>query len=103
MRGWRDAWGPCAAMEIGGSGRASLDNPPFAKSAKDGPPEFVPGFVPGLVSRFAARRRVAMSGVALDPRTAPAFPMAAKVALGDVQLRKNVRHATDVIQAKRAR
>jgi L-lactate dehydrogenase complex protein LldF len=44
-----------------------------------------------------------VSGTALDPKTAPAFPMAAKVALGDVQLRKNVRHATDVIQAKRAR
>ena len=45
-----------------------------------------------------------MSGVGLDPRTAPTFPMAAKTALGDVQpLRKNVRHATDVIQAKRAR
>ena len=29
--------------------------------------------------------------------------MAAKTALGDAQLRKNVRHATDVIQAKRAR
>jgi L-lactate dehydrogenase complex protein LldF len=29
--------------------------------------------------------------------------MAAKVMLGDAQLRKNVRHATDVIQAKRAR
>ena len=29
--------------------------------------------------------------------------MAAKTALGDTQLRKNVRHATDVIQAKRAR
>jgi L-lactate dehydrogenase complex protein LldF len=39
----------------------------------------------------------------LDPKTAPAFPMAAKTALGDAQLRKNVRHATDVIQAKRAR
>ena len=39
----------------------------------------------------------------LDPRTAPAFPMAAKAAMGDAQLRKNVRHATDVIQAKRAR
>jgi L-lactate dehydrogenase complex protein LldF len=39
---------------------------------------------------------------ALDPRTAPAFPMAAKAMLGDAQLRKNVRHATDVIQAKRA-
>ena len=44
-----------------------------------------------------------MSGTALDPRTAPTFPMAAKTALGDKQLRKNVRHATDVIQAKRAR
>ncbi|MEO8737988.1 MAG: LutB/LldF family L-lactate oxidation iron-sulfur protein, partial [Edaphobacter sp.] len=44
-----------------------------------------------------------MSGVALDPKTAPAFPMAAKTALGDTQMRKNVRHATDVIQAKRAR
>jgi L-lactate dehydrogenase complex protein LldF len=39
----------------------------------------------------------------LDPKTAPAFPIAAKTALGDEQLRKNVRHATDVIQAKRAR
>jgi L-lactate dehydrogenase complex protein LldF len=29
--------------------------------------------------------------------------MAAKTALGDTQMRKNVRHATDVIQAKRAR
>jgi L-lactate dehydrogenase complex protein LldF len=44
-----------------------------------------------------------VSGVALDPRTAPTFPMAAKAAMGDTQLRKNVRHATDVIQAKRAR
>ncbi len=44
-----------------------------------------------------------MSGVALDPKTSPAFPMAAKTALGDTQMRKNVRHATDVIQAKRAR
>jgi L-lactate dehydrogenase complex protein LldF len=39
----------------------------------------------------------------LDPRTAPAFPDAAKTLLGDAQLRKNVRHATTVIQAKRAR
>ena len=39
----------------------------------------------------------------LDPKTAPTFPMAAKVMLGDTQLRKNVRHATDVIQGKRAR
>ena len=44
-----------------------------------------------------------MSGVALDPKTAPAFPMAARAAMGDTQLRKNVRHATEVIQAKRAR
>jgi L-lactate dehydrogenase complex protein LldF len=44
-----------------------------------------------------------VSGTALDPRTAPAFPMAAKSVMGDTQLRKNVRHATDVIQAKRAR
>jgi L-lactate dehydrogenase complex protein LldF len=44
-----------------------------------------------------------VSGTALDPKTAPTFPMAAKTALGDVQLRRNVRHATDVIQAKRAR
>ncbi|WP_348268790.1 LutB/LldF family L-lactate oxidation iron-sulfur protein [Edaphobacter paludis] len=44
-----------------------------------------------------------MSGVALDPKTAPVFPMAARTALADTQMRKNVRHATDVIQAKRAR
>jgi L-lactate dehydrogenase complex protein LldF len=44
-----------------------------------------------------------VSGVALDPKTAPVFPMAARAALGDTQMRKNVRHATDVIQTKRAR
>jgi L-lactate dehydrogenase complex protein LldF len=44
-----------------------------------------------------------MSGVALDPKTAPIFPMAAHAAMGDTQLRKNVKHATEVIQAKRAR
>jgi L-lactate dehydrogenase complex protein LldF len=44
-----------------------------------------------------------MSGTALDPKTAPLFPMAAKAAMGDTQLRKNVRHATNVIQTKRAR
>jgi len=44
-----------------------------------------------------------MSGVALDPRTAPEFPLAARKMLGDAQLRKNVRHATEVIQAKRGR
>ncbi len=44
-----------------------------------------------------------MSATALDPKTAPAFPMAAKTAMADPQMRKNVRHATEVIQAKRAR
>ena len=44
-----------------------------------------------------------MSGSALDPKTAPVFPMAARAAMKDGQLRRNVRHATDVIQAKRAR
>src|SRR5258706_940054 len=44
-----------------------------------------------------------MTGTALDPRTAPTFPMAARTMMGDTQLRKNVRHATDVIQAKRAK
>ena len=44
-----------------------------------------------------------MSGTALDPKTAPKFQTAAKALLRDSQLRKNVRHATNVIQAKRAR
>ena len=44
-----------------------------------------------------------MSGTALDPRTASPFPMAAHVSMADPQMRKNVRHATNVIQAKRAR
>lgn len=48
-----------------------------------------------------------MSGAAeltvLDPTTSPSFPIAARAMLGDTQLRKNVRHATEVIQAKRAR
>jgi len=43
------------------------------------------------------------TGTALDPRTAPPFPIAAARSLEDSQLRKNVRHATDVIQGKRAR
>ncbi len=42
-------------------------------------------------------------GSALDPKTAPTFPMAARTSLGDMLLRKNVRHATEVIQAKRGR
>ena len=40
---------------------------------------------------------------ALNPVTAPAFPIAAHALLEDTQLRKNVRHATEVIQTKRAR
>jgi L-lactate dehydrogenase complex protein LldF len=42
-----------------------------------------------------------MSLQPLDPRTADIFPIAARNLLGDTQLRKNVRHATDVIQNKR--
>lgn len=44
-----------------------------------------------------------MSEGPLDPTTAPTFPIAARAAMGDAQLRNNVRHATNVIQAKRAR
>ena len=43
-----------------------------------------------------------MSGAALDPTTASPFPISAKAAIEDTQLRKNVRHATEVIQSKRA-
>ncbi len=43
------------------------------------------------------------AGHVLDPRTAPAFPVAARGVLEDAQLRKNVRHATTVIQNKRAK
>ena len=39
----------------------------------------------------------------LDPRTAPPFPDAALTVLRNAQLRKNVAHATDVIQGKRNR
>jgi L-lactate dehydrogenase complex protein LldF len=44
-----------------------------------------------------------MSGAALDPTTAPKFQVAARALMGDSQLRKNVRHATKVIQTKRAK
>jgi len=44
-----------------------------------------------------------VSQVVLNPRKAPPFPEAALPILRDSQLRKNVAHATDVIQAKRAR
>jgi L-lactate dehydrogenase complex protein LldF len=43
-----------------------------------------------------------MSIRAGDAASAPSFPEAALTALGDDQLRRNVRHATDVITAKRA-
>ncbi|HWG19639.1 MAG TPA: LutB/LldF family L-lactate oxidation iron-sulfur protein [Terracidiphilus sp.] len=39
----------------------------------------------------------------MDPTLAPPFPQAALPVLRDTQLRKNVAHATDVIQAKRNR
>jgi L-lactate dehydrogenase complex protein LldF len=44
-----------------------------------------------------------VTGSSLDPKTAPTFPIAARAAIKDEQLRNNVHHATDVIQAKRAR
>jgi L-lactate dehydrogenase complex protein LldF len=43
-----------------------------------------------------------MNLITLDPRQAPPFPQAALHVLRDAQLRKNVAHATDIIQAKRA-
>jgi L-lactate dehydrogenase complex protein LldF len=46
---------------------------------------------------------VSSANSVLDPKTSPAFPIAAKATLRDTQLRKNVRHATEVIQNKRAR
>jgi L-lactate dehydrogenase complex protein LldF len=42
-----------------------------------------------------------MSGKLFDAATEPSFPVAAKRLVGDTQTRKNVRHATDVIQGKR--
>jgi L-lactate dehydrogenase complex protein LldF len=44
-----------------------------------------------------------MSLTPLDPKSAPLFPIAAKTAMLDTQLRTNVAHATSVIQAKRLR
>lgn len=43
------------------------------------------------------------AGTALDPRTALPFPVIAEDVVRDTQMRKNVRHATEVIQNKRAR
>ena len=42
-------------------------------------------------------------GTGLNPRTAAPFPVLANDLVRDTQMRANVRHATDVIQAKRAR
>jgi L-lactate dehydrogenase complex protein LldF len=42
-----------------------------------------------------------MSVITFDPARVPSFQNAAKDLLGDTQMRKNVRHATGVIQAKR--
>jgi L-lactate dehydrogenase complex protein LldF len=43
-----------------------------------------------------------MTLVTVDPRKAPPFPKAAAELLHDAQMRRNVAHATDVIQRKRA-
>ncbi len=43
-----------------------------------------------------------MTLITVDPRKAPPFPKAAAELLHDTQLRRNVAHATDVIQRKRA-
>lgn len=53
------------------------------------------------MSATQAHRQAPPNGEPLDPRAAQLFPMAARAVLGDAQLRKNVRHATEVIQAKR--
>jgi len=42
-----------------------------------------------------------MSLITFDPARVPTFQVAAKSLLGDTQMRKNVRHATNVIQTKR--
>ena len=48
-------------------------------------------------------RSVSADHPELDPRVAPPFPAAALPVLRNAQLRKNVAHATDVIQGKRNR
>ncbi len=52
---------------------------------------------------LSAQSRPASYRPNLDPATAPPFPQAALPILQNAQLRRNVAHATDVIQAKRAR
>ncbi|MGD0156582.1 MAG: LutB/LldF family L-lactate oxidation iron-sulfur protein [Terracidiphilus sp.] len=51
----------------------------------------------------AAAEQTVLDRAELDPAKAPPFPVAALPVLRNVQLRKNVAHAIDVIQAKRAR
>src|SRR5579863_5871901 len=48
-------------------------------------------------------RSVSVDHPVMDPRVAPPFPEAALPVLRNAQLRKNVAHATDVIQGKRNR
>ena len=55
-----------------------------------------------MLSPQQAKDRLA-GGPVLDPALAPAFPRAALPVLRNPQLRKNVAHAIDVIQAKRAK
>ncbi|MGH9607894.1 MAG: LutB/LldF family L-lactate oxidation iron-sulfur protein [Terracidiphilus sp.] len=55
-----------------------------------------------ILSPQQAKGRLA-GGPILDPALAPPFPVAALPILRNSQLRKNVAHAVDVIQAKRAK
>ena len=55
------------------------------------------------IPRLAVTVRDGMPHPVLDPALAPPFPQAALPVLRNTQLRKNVAHAIDVIQAKRAR
>lgn len=51
----------------------------------------------------SAHGSLAANHAVLDPALAATFPQAALPILRDPQLRKNVAHATDIIQAKRAK
>jgi L-lactate dehydrogenase complex protein LldF len=56
-----------------------------------------------VAEREVMTEREVMDRPILDPALAPPFPVAALPLLRNLQLRKNVAHAIDVIQAKRAR
>ncbi len=56
-----------------------------------------------VATEHAVAGRALLGRPILDPVLAPPFPVAALPVLRDTQLRKNVAHAIDVIQAKRAR